>query len=73
MTDTKMLTAWTTTTWGKWVVGVSILTLGLGHFGRKPRFTDWKIPVVGWTPGTVGGGVGVLIGATILIDSFTGA
>ncbi len=73
MTDTGMLTDWTHTRWGQGVVGVSILVLGLGHFGRSPRFTEWTVPVVGWSLGTVAGGVGVLIGATMLLDRFTGA
>ncbi len=71
MTDMGMLTSWTTTTWGKVVVGVSILGLGLGHFGMVSAMMEKSI--MGISLSTVAGGVGVLIGATILIDRFTGA
>ena len=66
--DTSMLTSWTTTTWGKTVVGASILGLGLGHFGKG---SDWMSKsVMGVSVGTVVGGVGVLIGATMLLKRF---
>ena len=68
----NVLTDWTTTRWGQVVVGSSILVLGLGHFGKQPRFTEWKIPVVGWTLGTVAGGVGVLVGIMTLWGRFGG-
>ena len=70
MTDMKMLTNWTHETWGKVVVGVSILGLGLAHFGKGSEWMDRS--VMGVSLGTVAGGVGVLIGATMLIDRFTG-
>ncbi len=71
MTDMGMLTSWTTTTWGKVVVGVSILGLGLGHFGMGSAMMEKSI--MGISLSTVAGGVGVLIGATMLLDRFTGA
>ena len=42
----NILTDWTETRWGQVIVGSSILVLGLGHFGKQPRFTEWKVPVV---------------------------
>ena len=73
MTDMKMLTNWTHETWGKVVVGVSILGLGLGHFGKGFELAGMDRSVMGVSLGTIAGGVGVLIGATMLIDRFTGA
>ena len=63
--NTEMLTSWTTTTWGKTVVGVSILGLGAAHFGKG---SDWMSrSVMGISVGTVAGAVGVLIGLTTLL------
>jgi len=71
--DMGILTNWTRTRWGQGIVGASILVLGLGHFGKTPGFMSMKIPMIGWTLGTVAGGVGVLIGATMLIDGISDA
>ena len=66
--DTEILTSWTTTTWGKTVVGVSILGLGLGHFKQG---SDWMSrSIMGVSVGTVAGAVGVLVGSTMLLRRF---
>tara|TARA_B100000029_G_C17314663_1_gene865763 strand:- start:275 stop:481 length:207 start_codon:yes stop_codon:yes gene_type:complete len=65
--DLGMLTSWTTTRWGEVVVAVSILGLGLAHWGRFSDWMNWSVPVVG-SVGNVAGAVGVLIGLTMILD-----
>ncbi len=67
MVDLGMLTSWTTTTVGEWIVAVSILGLGLAHWGRFSEWMTWDLPVVG-SVGNVAGAVGVLVGLTMVLD-----
>ena len=62
----EMLTNWTTTTWGQVVVGVSVLGLGLAHFGKFSEWMQTSIPLAG-SVGNVAGAVGVLVGLTMVL------
>ena len=53
---------------GKIVVAVSILGLGLGHFGMMSGVMS--MGAGGITLGTVAGTVGVLVGASMLYNTF---
>jgi len=59
---------WTNSNTGKIVVGVSILVLGLTHFGWASGVAD--MGVRGITVGTVAGAIGVFVGASMLYNSF---
>ena len=60
------LTSWTDTTYGKAVVGASVLVLGLTHFGWASNVMDMGVGPV--SVGMVAGSVGVLVGATCLAN-----
>ena len=68
MTGLKDLTSWTDSKTGKVVVGASVLVLGLTHFGWASGFSS--MGVGGITVGTVAGAVGVLVGASMLYNTF---
>ena len=68
MTGLKDLTAWTDSKMGKVVVGASVLDLGLTHFGWASGVAG--MGVGGITIGTVAGTVGVLVGASMLYNTF---
>ncbi len=68
MTGMKDLTAWTDSKGGKVVVATSILVLGLTHFGWASGVAS--MGVGGITVGTIAGTVGVLVGASMLYNTF---
>ena len=61
----EALTSWMDTRWGEAVVAVSILGLGLAHWGRFSNWMNWSVPVVG-SVGNVAGAVGILVGGMMI-------
>lgn len=59
------LTNWTKTDNGQIIVGLSVLTLGLGYFGYGMGLEN----ALGGKVGMAMGAVGVLVGATTLIPA----
>ena len=68
MTWINNLCSWTDSSNGQIVVGASVLILGLTHFGWASGFAS--MGVGGITVGTVAGAVGVLVGASMLYNTF---
>ena len=58
----------TETPTGKIVVGVSVLLLGLGHFGKDSGLMNMSVGPV--SIGMVAGTVGVVVGSCILLNRF---
>ena len=58
--------SWTGSETGTMVVGVSVLVLGLSHFGWASGVMD--MGVAGVTVGTIAGVVGVTVGACTLLN-----
>jgi hypothetical protein len=58
----KDITKWTTTKTGQIIIGVSVLGLGLGHFGYGMGLEN----MLGGKVGMVMGAVGVLVGLSTL-------
>ena len=63
----EALTSWMDTRWGEAVVAVSILGLGLAHWGRYSNWMNWDLPVVG-SVGNVAGAGGILVGGMMIVS-----
>ncbi len=63
-----VLTSWTTTTFGKWFVPLSIFALGAGHFGFALGVENKSIGASWVNLGNAMGLAGVIVGTSMLIS-----